>query len=340
VVASPGDITAMIRRILLSLCVVLVVAAPAYANDGLKHGLRGMQGTVASIADDSITVRRGDDELTCVRGKHSPAIDGIEVGDHVAVLCRQRRHHRRVLVRVKKLEDAAPKGDEGQRVAIAGKITVLGDSAITVHNDESGRTLTCRIPDRHAEPAQKLEVGDRIAMLCRGPQDGTPELVKLIRPEQKGGGKHDGDKPGLTDIAGHVTALGDGSITVGNGDGGRTLTCTVPDALAASVAALQVGAAAKMICRNGELIAIKGDAPSNPSAPRPEPHSFSFTGPVTLLSGDRVGVRVEGATRSCFVPADLRPQLSGFALEQPAALTCQGADAAHATLTAIAHTGA
>jgi hypothetical protein len=187
-------------------------------------------------------------------------------------------------------------------------------------------------------PAAKagVQVGDRIAMLCRGPKDTVPVVVKLIRPEQKAGGEHSGDKAGLTDIAGRVTAVGEGTITIGNGDGNRSLTCSVPDSLVAAVAPLQVGDAAKMICRGNVLVAIrKGDAPSQP--PTAAPQTFSFTGSVTVLSNDRVGVRVEGETRSCFVPEDLRPQLSGFALGQAAALICQGADAAHAKLTAIAH---
>ena len=331
IVAETGDSTVMIRRILLPLCVMLVVAAPALAS-GAKHGLRVMHGTVASISDQSIVVARGDHQVTCVRGKHSPAIEGIGVGDNVAIVCRVRRHTL-VLVRVKKLDKAPPTAGEQQGVAIAGKITTVGDGSVTVQNGENGHTLTCRIPDRLAELAGRLEVGDRVAMLCRGPKDGTPELVKLLRLGEKG----DGDG-GLTDIAGHVTALGDGSVTIANGDGNRTLTCKVPESLASLVAALHVGDMAKMICRGGALVAVrKGDAPVQPSAPPAASQSFSFTGPVTVLSNDRVGVRVEGETRSCFVPEDLRPQLSGFALGQGASLTCRGADAVHAALTAIAH---
>ena len=333
-VAPCGDITVMIRRLLLTLCVMLVVAAPALAS-GAKHGLRAMHGTVTALSDESIVVQRGDHQVTCRRGKHSPAIEGIAVGDMVAILCRK-RHRGLVLLRLKKLDEQALTGNAGQPVAIAGLITALADDAVTVHSDEKGTTLTCRFPDRLAELAKKLQVGDRIAMLCRGPEDTVPVLVKLIRPETKAGGEHSGDKAGLTDIAGRVTAVGEGSITIGNGDGNRSLTCSVPDSLVATVAPLQVGDAAKMICRGNVLVAIrKGDAPSQP--PTAAPQTFSFTGSVTVLSNDRVGVRVEGETRSCFVPEDLRPQLSGFALGQAAALTCQGADAAHAKLTAIAH---
>jgi hypothetical protein len=332
----------MIRRIFLPLCVVLAVAAPAYASSA-RHGLRGMHGTVSSLSDDSISVSRGDRQLTCLRGMHSPALDQVAVGDQVAIVCRK-RHHQLVLVGAKKLDAAPTTGDEGQRSVIAGPITVLADGSVTVHNDEGGRTLTCKIPDRFAELAKTLEVGDRIAMLCRGPKDGTLELVKLVRPlVKKGGDGHNGGNTGLTDIAGHVTAVGGGSLTIGNTDGSRTLTCTVPDALADAVAALEVGAAAQMICRNGELVVLRtGDAPPQPTPPKPAPtlQSFSYTGPVTLLSNDRVGVRVDGETRSCFVPADLRPQLTGFALEQAAVLTCQGVDAAHGALTAITHSNA
>jgi hypothetical protein len=330
IVAETGDSTVMIRRILLPLCVMLVVAAPALASGGAKHGLRVMHGTVASISDESIVVKRGDHQVTCLRGKRSPAIDGVVVGDKVAIVCRVRRHVL-VLVRLKKLDEAPPSGGEQPPVAIAGKVTALGDDSVTVHNGENGHTLTCRVPDRLAELAGQLEVGDRVAMLCRGPKDGTPELVKLIRLTEKGGG--DG---GLTDIAGHVTALGDGSITIGNGD--RTLTCKVPDSLASLVTALHVGDMAKMICRGDDLVAVhKGDAPSQPSSPEAASQSFSFSGLLTVLSNDRVGVRVEGETRSCFVPENLRPQLSGFALGQGASLTCRGADIVHAALTSIAH---
>ncbi len=332
----------MIRRFLLPLCVVLAVVAPAYASSS-KHGMRSMRsmrGTVSSIGDAGISVTRGDGLLTCLRGDHSPALDGIAVGDRVAIVCRK-RHHRLVLVGVKKLEDPAPTGADAERSMIAGQITALADGSVTVHSGETGRTLTCNIPDRLAALATKLEVGDRVAISCRGPKDGTPELVNLVRADPKhGGGGGDGGKAGLTDIAGRVTAIGEGSITVGNGDGNRSLTCSVPDALADAVGALEVGGAAKIVCRGDVLVAIrKGDAPAPPTPPATAPQSFSYSGPMTLLSNDRVGVRVEGETRSCFVPADLRPLLSGFALDQPAVLTCRGADAAHAALTAIAHGG-
>jgi hypothetical protein len=334
----------MMRRILLSLCVVLVVAAPASAGRA-EHGLRGLnglRGTVSSVASDGIVVKRGDLQVTCALGKRSPSIENIQAGDRVAVLCRGRRH-RLVLVAVKKLDDAPPAA-RSQGSAIAGKITVLADGSVTVHNDENDRTLACSIPDRYASLAQKLEVGDRVAMLCAADSNaGTPQLVKLLPLDrQQGGDSHKQGKPVLADIAGRVTAVGGGNITIGNGDGGRTLTCTVPDTLAVTVATLAVGDSARMVCRDGALVAIRkgGAPPTTPPASPPAPQSFSFTGPLTLVSHDRVAVTVGADSRSCYVPeGPLRDQLSGFTLGQVAVLSCTGPDAGHAKLTAIAHAG-
>ena len=117
----------MIRRLLLTLCVMLVVAAPALAS-GAKHGLRAMHGTVTALSDESIVVQQGDHQVTCRRGKHSPTIEGIAVGDTVAILCRK-RHRGLVLLRVKKLDEQALTGNAGQPVAIAGLITALADDA-------------------------------------------------------------------------------------------------------------------------------------------------------------------------------------------------------------------
>jgi hypothetical protein len=320
----------MMRRILLPLCAFLVVAAPAFAS-GAEHGPREMRGTVSSVGDDGIVVRRGDLKLSCVRIQSSPATDRISIGDRVLILCR-RSHDGLVLLRVKKLPDEARNFEQ------TGKVSVLAGDLVTVRNDANDRKLTCSAPARLAELMAALAVGDRVAVLCRGPRNRENlELVKLVKlhPSDQEGGS---DKPALGDIAGRVSAIGDGKITIQNGDSGHTLTCRFTPALADTVAGIELGDAARMRCSGDELVAIQR-AGGSPPPPPVTPTSFTFTGVLKLLSPDRVGVVADGEGRSCFVPVALRPQLIAYSLGQSAALSCQGADAAHASLTAIAHVG-
>jgi len=329
-VAAVGDHPHMMRRILLPLCVFFVVASPAFAS-GAEHGLREMRGTVSSVGDDGIVVRRGDVNLSCVRIKSSPSTARISIGDRVLILCR-RSHEGLVLLRVKKLPG------ETRTFELAGKVSMLAGGEVTVRTDANDRKLSCTAPARLAELTAALAVGDRVAMLCRGPRNGEKlELVKLVTLRQ--GGQEGGTgRPALTDIAGRVSAIADGKITIQNGDTGRMLTCRVTPALVGAVAGIRLGDAAKMQCRGDELVAIQ-KAGGSPLPPPVTPTSFTFTGVLKLLSPDRVGIGVDGEGRYCFVPVDLRPRLIGYSLGQAVTLTCEGVDAAHAALTAIAHVG-
>ena len=253
------------QRKLLSVCAVLVCAAPALAA-GSENQFRDLRGTVSSLSNTSIAVTRGDRTLTCAIGDLSPSVGQIGVGDRVMVRCRRIRKNF-VLRRLNALDP--PDRVKLVASALAGDVTALGDDTITVGNDKASRVLKCSVPARFGKLATSLEVGKRVAMRCRGAKGTIPQLAQITVLPQPAAGD---DEPALEEIRGLLSEPDNGKVAATNGDGPRTLSCRVPAALAATVATLTIGDPVLMVCRGGELVSVqKIDAATPP--PSPAPHN-------------------------------------------------------------------
>jgi hypothetical protein len=148
----------------------LAAAKPAGSPDE-HHKTLGASGTVSAVSAGSLTVHGDGGEVTCTVGDGSPSLAGLHVGDVVKIGCLDG-----VLKAVVTPPGAVPPtGDHHTVTTVAGTLSVLSDSAVTVHSGEKGDvsctvgSATPRLGDFH--------VGDRVGMAC---VDGVvAKLVKL-----------------------------------------------------------------------------------------------------------------------------------------------------------------
>ena len=203
---------------------------------------------------------------------------------------------------------------------ISGTISANSGSSITVTSGD--RSVTCAVRGEKAQAAlARWGVGAKAAMACKRDGDRLV-LSRLSRRDSKDAKTtppttpttHDG---GTTtsptpapptqdrrDARGKVTALGGGSITVTR-DGGTSLTCTVTDGQARSLAeGAPVGTPVLIVCAGGDHPALldlerlqTSTAPSHStttSSPPPPPPTTDrryAKGIVTALSSDGVTVK-------------------------------------------------
>jgi hypothetical protein len=324
------------RIISLSLTLLALALVPAaFAENGDGASIRGV---VTAASEASVTVRDGDRQLTCTIGPDSPAVTGLALGVRVAIAC-SRGVDGKVLVALKKVEPKV------KTLEIEGAVEAVPETSLTVKS-RSGRALTCIVPDSLATAAGALAAGDLVKARCTKRPDADPVLAALKRIASKGKPK------AAVDIAGRVTALADGSITI-TGET-RTLSCTVPAALAPAVTALSIGAMAAMVCRDGLLLAVKKkdvqpvdgtkeSGSDEPSAETPPPTGssgstttiYTFRGAITSISPDRIFVSTEEGPWSCFVSETLRASVAGFAVGAAVKLACTGTEPSRAQLVKI-----
>jgi hypothetical protein len=218
--------------------------------------------------------------------------------------------------------------------------TISGNSGAAITITSGTRSVTCLVVGAKAQAALvRWGIGARASMACK--QSG--DHLFLTRLSRLGSKETTGDPPVTTrttddhgttaptpaptptttttsthrDAHGKVTALGAGTITVTRGDG-STLTCSVTDGQAHSIAAgAPVGTAVQLTCAgDGSLPALVNlqriDTSTPPPAPTPPPtttHSTTTTPPppttipdrryasgiVTSLTTDGVTVKPDGS---------------------------------------------
>jgi hypothetical protein len=195
---------------------------------------------------------------------------------------------------------------------ISGTISANSGSSITVTAGD--RSVTCVIVGAKAQTAlARWGVGAKATMACK--KDGARLL--LSRLSRLGTKEPTGTTPVTTrttddhgttaptpaptpppatthrDAHGKVTALGGGTITVTRGDG-TTLTCTITDGQARSIAeGAPVGTGVAVTCAgDGTVPALVNlqRIDTSPPAPTPPPtttHSTTTTPPPTTTNPDR-----------------------------------------------------
>lgn len=293
----------MFRKLLLATLGALALAAPAVAGDDSREA----KGAVSALSAASITVSPGGkDPLTCAVSDHSPSVAGVKLGDRVAISCK-RIGSDLVLAQLKASDD---KG-KGAELKGKGAVTEALATVLSIKT-EKGDLLSCLVPDRLADRVAKLKLGDKVGIFCKRGADGKPLLQAL---ERTGKGDDHASRE-VVDFGGTVSAVSADSLTVK--DGAHSLTCSVPDAFAAKVAALKVGDKVKMYCKGGALAGLA----------RPEVHIeiVDIAGAVSAVSATSITVANAEHSRSltCSVPDSLAEKVAVLKVGDKVKLYCKG----------------
>jgi hypothetical protein len=213
------------RPALVLTLAALLLAAPAAAAQHKpkppKHKRVTHSGTLVKRTAASVTVKRGDHTLTCLRSDSSPSVQGATVGDKVKVTCEHG-----VLVTFEKAFSGSA----------TGTISALSTSSITLHNDDG--TVMCTVSDGSPKLGD-YRVGDRVKLSC---SDGVLTAIARLDPPAD-----------VQTAVGTLTARNDASVTVHMDT--RDLTCTRGDR-SPSLGDLRIGDRVKIACTNGVLAAI------------------------------------------------------------------------------------
>jgi hypothetical protein len=139
---------------------------------------RAYEGTVSAVSAASITVHTAHGDGTCTIGDGSPSTAGVQVGDRVLAGCKSGTNQ---LVLLKKLAAATdeptqpappPPTADGHTVTVAGTLSALSSSSLTVHGERGD--VSCSVPA--TARLGDFHVGDRVGMACT---DGV--LLKLVK---------------------------------------------------------------------------------------------------------------------------------------------------------------
>jgi hypothetical protein len=105
--------------------------------------------------------------VTCTVGDGSPSVANVKVGDTVKIGCLDG------VLKVLARPDTAPgTGDAHPATTVAGTLTALSTSSLTVHGEHGD--VTCTVPA--TARLGDFHVGDRVGMAC---VDGA--LLKLVK---------------------------------------------------------------------------------------------------------------------------------------------------------------
>ena len=240
------------RKILLTCAVALVAAAPAQANDGGGGKGRALKitGPIVKVSARAVSVENtvGDAMLTCAvperLGREGGSVRGGRAGaDALRPLPRPPGAARPARA-ARRAGQASPRS-RAEKPAVekqegAGPIVELGPASIVVQSGE--RRLACRVPEEKQAKLAGLKLGDKVKIWCVG---GMLAGIERPQPAEKPAGEE-------VRIYGLIAALSRTSVTV-QGEAG-SLTCSVPEGLAAKVAERFVlGDRVKMMCRGSEL---------------------------------------------------------------------------------------
>jgi hypothetical protein len=149
-----------------------VIAKDTSGTDAPK-GQTGA-GTVSAVSPTSLTLHTDGGDVTCSVGDGSPSVAELHVGDKVKFGCLS--GVLKVLVRptstTPPAPPAPPTGDGHTTTTVAGTLSALSSSAVTVHGEHGDVTCTVSATARLGD----FHVGDRVGMAC---VDGA--LLKLVK---------------------------------------------------------------------------------------------------------------------------------------------------------------
>jgi hypothetical protein len=143
------------------------LAASGDAPVSGPHKTVGATGTVSAVSSTSLTVHTDGGNVTCTVGAGSPGVANVHVGDKVKMGCIDG-----VVNVLASSDSASGSGDGHTATTVAGTLTALSSSALTVHGEHGD--VSCTVPA--TSHLGDFHVGDRVGMAC---VDGA--LLKLVK---------------------------------------------------------------------------------------------------------------------------------------------------------------
>ena len=210
-------------------------------------------------------------------------------------------------------------GATGRELKISGSVVRASSAAVSVENLVGDAVLTCAVPERLAEKAAALEVGEKVRMLCVRYRGRRAQLVKLERL----GVRPKAEKPAAEkqEAAGPIVELGDAAIVVQSSEG--RLACRVPEEKQAKLEGLQLGMKVKIYCVGGILAGLERYQP----AEKPAGEEVRLYGAITAVSRASVTVHGESGSLTCLVPAAFAEKVAGrFAIGDRVKMMCRGSE--------------
>jgi hypothetical protein len=131
------------------------------------HKTTGAAGTVSAVSSTSLTVHTDGGDVTCSVGDVSPSVANVHVGDKLKMGCLDG-----VLKELARSESAPSSGDAHPATTVAGTLTALSSSSLTVHGEHGD--VSCTVPA--TARLGDFHVGDHVGMAC---VDGA--LTKLVK---------------------------------------------------------------------------------------------------------------------------------------------------------------
>jgi hypothetical protein len=213
----------------------------------------------------------------------------------------------------------------GKELRITGQVVRVNANAVSVENTIGDAILTCAVPDRLAEKAAALKVGDRVRMICVRHKGRKAALLRFERPGAKKSEKPVEKPAGEKQMAaGPIVELTTTAIVV---QGDRRLACRVPAEKAAKLAGLKLGDKVKMYCLDGQLAGLERYEPSEKPQPSPSGEEHRLYGTIAELSRASVSVRGEAGSLTCSIPASFAEKIAlRFAVGDSVKLMCRGSE--------------
>jgi hypothetical protein len=206
---------------------------------------------------------------------------------------------------------------QAKELRITGQVVRVSENAVSVENTVGDAILTCAVPDRLAEKATALKVGDRVRMICVRHKGRKAVLVRFERPGAKKV-KPDQEKQ---EAAGPIVELAPTAIVV-QGVHAR-VACRVPAEKSAKVAGLKLGDKVKIYCLDGQLAGLERYEPSE----KPAVEELKLYGKIAELSRGSVTVRGEAGSATCSVPDGLGEKVvTRFAVGDSVKMMCRGSE--------------
>lgn len=217
----------------------------------------------------------------------------------------------------------------GKELRITGQVVRVTANAVSVENTVGDAILTCAVPDRLAEKAAALEVGDRVRMICVRHKGRKAMLIRFERPGAKKPTveKPAHEKPAVEkqEAAGPIVELAPAAIVV-QGAGVR-LACRVPAEKSAKLAGLKLGDKVKIYCVGGQLAGLERYEPSEKPQPKPIGEEHKLYGVIAELSRASVTVRGEAGSLTCSIPEGFAEKVAArFAVGDSVKLMCRGSE--------------
>jgi hypothetical protein len=212
---------------------------------------------------------------------------------------------------------------KGKELKITGQVVRVTENAVSVENSVGDAILTCLVPERLAEKAGALEVGDRVRMICHRLRGRRAVLVRFERPAVPRPKPEEKPAAETKDAAGPIVELAPAAIVV-QGVGVR-LACRVPAEKAAKLAGLKLGDKVKIVCLEGQLVGLERYEPSEKPTEQPAAE-LRLYGKIAELSPASVTVRGEAGSLTCSVPDGLAEKVGRFAVGDSVKMMCRGSE--------------